>query len=407
MVSDFSIHEHCKVNANYEADTFVGIRCDNGEFSVNFPLGFDISDKDDELRKDILLLLNTIGATTARKESELEEQAKEYNQTAFPVQAYIAVIYDYYSRGYYIEREVNYVVSKRGKINWNRTIKTQKPYVQDGNIYYLDFVTKKNQINENELITLIHEYLVYESFAKIGWLFTKAMPKKPRLKYNEKLFRTVLRDKIAKTFNDKNRKLFMNMLAIVNYMGDSEAKKNYRYGTYRFEYVWEALIDKVFGIEGKKAYFPKATWHLEDGNYNNASLEPDTIMIWKNNVYVLDAKYYKYGATKRPGDLPESTSINKQITYGEYIAGEEKFKKIHGDDYIVYNAFLMPFNAAAHTWQGNDLIRRIGNATSNWKHGMAEYENIKGILVDVKDLMKNGMLQDYEKIEELADIISR
>ena len=117
--------------------------------------------------------------------------------------SYIAVIYDYYSRGYYIEREVNYVVSKRGKINWNRTIKTQKPYVQDGNIYYLDFVTKKNQINENELITLIHEYLVYESFAKIGWLFTKAMPKKPRLKYNEKLFRTVLRDKIAKTFNDK------------------------------------------------------------------------------------------------------------------------------------------------------------------------------------------------------------
>ena len=198
----------------------------------------------------------------------------------------------------------------------------------------------------------------------------------------------------------------MNMLAIVNYMGDSEAKKNYRYGTYRFEYVWEALIDKVFGIEGKEAYFPKTTWHLEGGNYNNASLEPDTIMIWKNNVYVLDAKYYKYGVTKRPGDLPESTSINKQITYGEYIAGEEKFKKIHGDDYVVYNAFLMPFNASSHSWHGNDLIRCIGNATSSWKHGMAEYENIKGILVDVKDLMKNGMLQDYEKIEELAGLIS-
>ncbi len=405
-VSKFSIRDHCRVNTNYDADTFVGIRCNDGEFSVNFPLGFDISDKDDELRKDILLLLATISATTGRRDSETEEQAKEYNETAFPVQAYIAVIYDYYARGYYIEREVNYIVSKRGKINWNRTIKTQKPFIQDGNAYYLDFVIKKNQVNENELITLIHEYLVYESFAKIGWLFTKAMPMKPRLKYNEKLFRSVLLDKIAGTFNDKNRKLFINMLAIVDYMGDSKSMKNFRYGTYRFEYVWETLIDRVYGIDGKEAYFPKTIWHLGGVDYDNASLEPDSIMLWNNDVYVLDAKYYKYGATKRAGDLPESTSINKQITYGEYIAGEEKFRKIHGDNFTVYNAFLMPFNALSPIWEGSDIIRYIGNATSSWKHGDSEFESIKGILVDVKELMKTGGFSDSEKVEALAKLIS-
>ena len=34
-------------------------------------------------------------------------------------------------------------------------------------------------------------------------------------------------------------------------------------------------------------------------------------------------------------DLPESTSINKQITYGEYVANEEKFKKRVKD--IIYH----------------------------------------------------------------------
>ena len=81
-----------------------------------------------------------------------------------------------------------------------------------------------------------------------------------------------------------------------------------------------------------------------------------------NRLFILDAKYYKYGTTGRVGDLPESTSINKQITYGEYIAEQEKFKKKHGTDYIVYNAFLMPYDKGM-----NDDIIKIGEAVSDWK----------------------------------------
>lgn len=58
----------------------------------------------------------------------------------------------------------------KGKINWNRTIKTQKSYVQGTDVFYLDFVTKNDRVKENELITLIHEYCVYESFEQMGWL---------------------------------------------------------------------------------------------------------------------------------------------------------------------------------------------------------------------------------------------
>lgn len=401
------IRRKCSVNTNFNIDTFVGIKCKNGDISINFPLGFDISEDDNELRKDIILLISTLATNTERKESEVLGQIRKYEETDFPIQAYMAIIRDYYVRGYYKEREVLYTVSKKGKINWSRTIKTQKPYVQGNEVYYLDFVTKKNTINENELITLVHKYCVYDSFQKIGWLFTKNMPAKPKIKLNRKLFISVIKDKLYCTFNDRNKVLFNNMLAIINYKGDVDASTNYKYGTYRFEYVWEKMIDKVFGIENKADYFPKTAWTIKNKSYNNASLEPDTIMILNNNIYVLDAKYYKYGATGRPSDLPESTSINKQITYGEYIAEEEQFRKKHGENMRVYNAFLMPFNAPKGKFSTDNELLNIGEATSEWKKNNKDYERIQGILVDIKYLMKINVRQEENEIQKLAEIIDK
>ena len=45
------------------------------------------------------------------------------------------------------------------------------------------------------------------------------------------------------------------MLAIVNYQGDKESPDHFQYGTYRFEYVWEMLIDIVYGISNKEIFF--------------------------------------------------------------------------------------------------------------------------------------------------------
>lgn len=154
----------------------MGIKCENGDISVNFPLGFEIAQDEKGLRKDIMLLMNTIKNTTSRKDSAIVEGHKAYNTTEFPIQAYIFLIYDFYARGYYREREVRYCVSKKGKIDWGKTIKTQKAYMQDNNAYYLDFVIKKNTQSSDELISLIHEYCVYESFSKMGWLFTSSIP---------------------------------------------------------------------------------------------------------------------------------------------------------------------------------------------------------------------------------------
>lgn len=401
----FSIRDKCRVNTNWDEDTFVGVKCENGDICINFPLGFDIAQDDKELRKDILLLLNTIKNTTGRKESAVIDGHKAYSTLEFPIQAYLSLIYDFYTRGYYREQEVKFCVSKRGKIDWGKTVKTQKAYVQDNNVYYLDFIIKKNTLNSDELISLIHEYCVFESFSKMGWLFTHSLPKKPRIKFNEKLFKSVLKDKIANTFNDKNKSLFISMLAIVSYQGSEDSEKTFKYGTYRFEYVWESIIDKVYGIRGKEEFFPKTYWSVENIQTPNASLEPDTIMIFDNRIFVLDAKYYKYGATKRIGDLPESTSVNKQITYGEYIAEQDKFRSKYGNNLKVYNAFLMPFNPSGDKWKIDREILRIGETYGDWKSNKMTYERVQGILIDIKYLMKLSISQNEDEILKLAEEI--
>ena len=403
MPSD-SIRDRCHINTNYDSDTFVGIRCENGEFSICFPMGFDLADDEKTLRKDIMVLVNTISSLTKQMESKLPHTSNKYADEGFPFQAYLYILSDFFSHGYYKEKEMQFHVSRKGKIDWNRTIKTQKPYVQGTNAFYLDFITQKQTAKENELITLIHEYCVFDSMRKIGWLFTSAQPANPRIKLNVKLFRAVLTDKLRNTFNDRNRTLFNNMLAIVDYLQNEDVPVCYKCGTSRFEYVWEALVDKVFGIEEKEFYFPKTTWTVGTTKRDNACLEPDTIMIYDGNVYVLDAKYYKYGVTRALWDLPESTSINKQITYGEFIAEEEKFKRVHGEFFKTYNAFIMPYNRTK--WSSRDYLA-CGIATSDWKHGQKEYETVVGVLVDIKHLMRTGAHENEQEISMLAKVIEK
>ena len=396
--------ERCRVNTNIENDVFVGIQKKDDYYEVDFPLGYHLSTDEKELRKDILSLMNVLARYTDKRESELYGGLRNDDSTGIPIQAYLYLIKDYFERGYYKERETFYKVAKKGKINWGRTIKTQKPVMQENEAFYLDFVVKKNTINEDELITLVHKFCVYESFEKFGWLFTSFVPVKPKTGLTIKMMISVVNNKLQNTFKDQNKQLFKNMLAVLRQL-DDDSQTDFKYGTYRFEYVWEKMIDRVFGISEKVDYFPKTSWNLlENKTYDNAFLEPDSIMLYGDKVFVLDAKYYKYGWSGAAGHLPESTSINKQITYGEYIAEAPRFVK-GGQHPTVYNAFLMPYDSKGKKFPTGKPIHYIGTATSDWKSGEQKYENVLGILMDVKYLMGIDSSLDETEIMRLAELI--
>ena len=49
----------------------------------------------------------------------------------------------------------------------------------------------------------------------------------------------------------------------------------------------------------------------------------------------------------------------------------------------------------------------IGTAKSSWKYDKKEYENVVGVLLDVKHLMRiNGRL-DFNEIKNLANLIEK
>lgn len=382
----------CRINTNIGEDTFVGIKNQEGKFTITFPVGYRLGKNDNELRSDILLLLKTLKNNIEHKESDKFSAVDEGAVCDFPISSYIYLMEDYMINGYYKEFQSKFCIGRSGKISWNKTIKQITPMIQDDNAVYDKFVVRKNITNEEEFITYIHQFCVYRSFKMFGWIYGTFVPQKPKLKFNKEVFLRAITKKEQSTFNDKHKMLFHHMKQIIDDTSKSSISNvGAKYGTNRFEYVWEKLIDKIFGITNKKDYFPSTYWNLWDLNgkskcVEKAKLEPDSIMITDESIYVLDAKYYKYGQTRNVYDLPDTSSISKQIIYGEHIYNHNPGKN-------VYNAFLLPFDS--YLW-GTDEFHLLGVAYSEWKDGTKDYELIKGVLADTKYIMEIAEKADKE-----------
>lgn len=120
-----------------------------------------------------------------------------------------------------------------------------------------------------------------------------------------------------------------------------------------------------------------------------------------DNISLLaDAKCYKYGWTGIPEHLPNGSSINKQITYGEYL---EKYKGI--DTNSLFNAFIMPYNMEQNYFELTSVVGNIGEAVGDWRHNKKFYERIQGIVMDTRYLMYHYTGNPMKEKVALADCI--
>lgn len=397
------VREYCRVSER-EGDDFVGLRYVDQQPVVVFPRGFSISDDEKTLRRDVLRLLSTISKFSGHREGEQVRNFTGDTNLSFPYLSYQYVIYDYLAHGYYTESEVRYSEQQRGKISWKRTIQQETPQIDGGNAVYLSFVVKQSRANYNSLLTRIHEYCVYQSFAKLGWLYTDSdtLPPRPSVRLNKRLFITTLRQALSSTFNEKKRMLFHSM---INIIAESTEQANdshsYAFGVERFDHVWEEMVDYMFGEDDKVRYYPRAHWHILQGRggvFPSSDLRPDTIAKVAEKVYILDAKYYKYGITLNPMHLPATDSIQKQITYGEYAV-----QKGLAERNKIFNAFIMPFNA-----RDGEPYRFVTVGTAEWKEygpETANYEYILGMLVDTTYLLRTYTKHNFAEIEKLTALI--
>ncbi len=418
-----NLSEICVYGGKQE-DEFVGIRYLDGNLKVYFPYGYSKpADEEKEYRRDILNLVSVLSAYSRESQNVGKNLRLNEDEVQFPIHAYIHVFDYFLNFGYYVESEAIYKRASSGKINWSRTIKQIRPRIAgeypNESVVYLDFITRKSCNDENEMITQIHKYCVYESYEKIGCLFGYVRPEKPTVVFNERLFVTLLRSKISKTFNERHLSLFQNMLDIIRYIGKRNDSKKAFFGTKDFEYVWEGLIDSVFGIEAseKKKYYPHCSWKIhgkkaeaEMRDEKRTALRPDTIMLLNDDIFILDAKYYQYGedgtnreSPRNSQNLPGTGSIVKQIAYAEFIEARQKWQPEKYPQGKIFNAFVMPYASCRNSME-RYALENVGYASCDWIDGEEEksYDKIYGILLDVRALMYRHPKKSGSDIAALA-----
>lgn len=242
------------------------------------------------------------------------------------------LINDYKNNGIFKE-EVRYESNDlKDRIQWNRTIKNQFPFIIDEQLFFPKLITNNNKINTDSLITAIHKNVINEITHVYGWLFQVDV----RNEYvninlsNTQIIR-ILKGELDRTQHSRIQLLIIN---IINYLVNYELKhKTFDLVTPYFEYVWEGAISSIF--EDNKDLHKKVGkpyWRFKDGTIRTNTQLPDTLVSMESKLVIIDAKYYSMDADYKL-NLPGWNSVVKQLYYNLSIKVDYKEKE---------NMFLLP-----------------------------------------------------------------
>ena len=392
---------------------FVGVKITNNKIKFHYPETYQLSDNDDELRRDILSVLRTISLAKTLTSNLSSYNSKFNNNDVFPIGAYLWIINDYLTYGRYENREKTYQHGARGKIDWRRTLRTT-PAISNGNVIYTDIISEKKSQVDN-LLTEIYFFCAKRSCDALGWLYGIAFEENGidyERQFNKKLYLATINTELSHTFDDIKKTRLQHMKNVITGLDEDLLQtKELVYGVDSYEYVYERMIDAMFSnVDNIKEFYPTAEWDLlvEDRPKESSKLRPDTILEQKledgtKNLYILDAKYYRYGTTFITKHTPDTTSIQKQITYGEYV----KMMKPGIYDEI-YSAFIMPYSKKTniHKDRFNKDIEFIGAARAKWIDASGETNrNIAGILIDTNFLIQNWTRKNTDHVNGIIEII--
>lgn len=390
-----------------KSNSFVGIKIDEGIVKVFVPKVFR---EDEDWKKDIRLFLKSIEIAKTKNTENINKGSNNIDNV-WPIDSYLWLINDYLENGLYYTREKKISRSNSGKIEWKRTLQ-QVPIYSDGNIIYDQLITSK-MTPANDMITHIYKLCLRQSIDKIGWLFNYNFHIQIDQIVSIKEMIMRVRKELNETFDDIKRIRFNHMLNILKTTeGDNMLSSHYSYGITNYYYVFETMVDMLFdGITGdkKKKYDPNGYWQLNGQNRFLASrLRPDTILKRNDKTYILDAKMYQYGATHDRSKLPETQSLQKQITYGDFVSNNLMDKNIRNAFILPYNKCLKSFINDPDAMKYNDSnLVYFGYAYVDWRddEDFQDYDNIYAFGIDFNYLLNNYKNPDYEIINQFCKVI--
>lgn len=389
-----------------KANDFIGFNIDKNGVTVYAPQSFR---KEDKYKSDLIALLKSISLAKT-KEIEKNKKGSDKSNIIWPVESYLWIVRDYLENGFYYNREKTYSNSNSGKIDWKKTLK-QVPIFSNGNIIYDKLVTSKMAAS-NDLVAEIYKLCLKHSVSKIGWLYNFDFYIEAQQFVSVTEMVSIIKKELDNTFDDIRRMRFNHMLKILNTSEGTKVDSNtYTYGIENYYYVFETMVDMLFdGLDEKKKkqYNPNGYWQLNNqGEKKASSLRPDTILKIDGKTYILDSKMYQFGVTHKIEDLPETQSLQKQITYGDYVSKIDKTDKVR-------NAFILPYDKKKEFDDNIDVVRYrdgdlayIGEAHVDWRNDKSktDYDNIYAYLIDFNYLLRNYKRADYQIIHELCQSI--
>ncbi len=366
-------------------DTFTGIRISNQSIDFFYPETFRLSPIEDmyNFRNDIIAILSSIELAKSIESPTKEIESSFADNQDFSIISYLWILNDYYRNGIWTNKATRYREGQFGKINWKRTLQ-QPPFISNGRIVYPNSIVETT-VSVNDILSEIHKYCVKSSVDFLGWLYNIrcdfsvaeiSAQKKKEYSY-------VLHKELSKTFQDEKRTRLSHMLKIIEGINTDNQSKEIVYGVSSYHYVFERMVDTVFGNQDDLSeFYPQAYWMLDDINkQEGASLRPDTVRIDGEKVYIFDSKYYTFGK------LPTTSDIQKQITYAEYLETQK------GHLYSpIKNAFILPFDRTINITENCSSWKYIGHAKTDWKKednadAQPSHYIVYGYYVDTTDLI--------------------
>ncbi len=369
-------------------DTFTGIRISNKSIDFFYPETFRLSPIEDSynFRNDIIAILSSIGLAKSIESPTKEIESSFADNQDFSIISYLWILNDYYKNGIWTNKTTKYREGQFGKINWKRTLQ-QPPFISNGRIVYPNSIVETT-VSFNDILSEIHKYCVKSSVDFLGWLYNircdfsvdKISAKK------KKEYSYILHKELGKTFQDEKRTRLSHMLKIIDGINTDNQSKEIVYGVSSYHYVFERMVDAVFGNQDDLSeFYPQAYWMLEDVNkQEGSSLRPDTVRIVGKKAYIFDSKYYMFGK------LPTTSDIQKQITYAEYLENQKGY--LYSP---IKNAFILPYDkskVATTSEENNRAWKYIGYAKTDWKKDTEQgvqpsHYIVYGYYIDTTDLI--------------------
>ncbi|MCR1959335.1 LlaJI family restriction endonuclease [Thomasclavelia cocleata] len=385
-----------------ESNRFIGIKINNSKIEVHVPQIFHKNVDEKVYHRDLLKFLKSLSLVTAMSE-DIQISDNELVGEMWPIESYLWMINDFFENGYYFNREKKYYHDNKGKIDWKRTLRTT-PIYSNGNIIYDKLITSRVSASDDK-IAQIYKICLSISLKRIGWIYNLNFKVDVQQHMSNQIMIYNIQKELESTFDDVKRLRFRHMLKVIRDIKRDNALSNKStFGITNYYYVVERMIDKIFkGISAKqlKVYNPYGWWEVEGKKTKASLLRPDTIYEQNDNIYIIDSKMYKYGYTAKKSDLPQTSSILKQIAYGDFV------KKMHPGK-NVRNVFIIPYDKELNEFKllnKSKVLEYIGKASGEWNVNDVEHNSIYTYVIDYMYLLMNYNNPNNTLIDELCSSI--